>query len=105
MLVYSGCVSKKAQSIPQPTFESLELVVGKTTAADVNRLIIPSFATPIMASYSIARQNVILNVYITEASGVSYTNTLDLRLSSYSLQLTFAPNGTLLSYMLMRLYR
>lgn len=105
LILCCGCVGKNTQTLPPPTVETLELAVGRTTAADVNRLIIPTYASPVSASYRIARQNVILNVNITEASGVSYTNTLDLRLSGYSLQLLFAPNGTLLSYTLMRSYR
>ena len=105
LLLCSGCVGKNTQTMPEPTFEYLELIVGKTTAADVNRLIMPSFASPMTAMYSISRQNVILNIYITDANGVSYTNTIDLRVSSYALKLSFAPNGTLLSYMLMKSYR
>ena len=105
LLLISGCVSKNAQTLPPPTVETLELAVGRTTAADINRLIIPTYASPVMASYRIARQNVILNVNITEASGVSYTNTLDLRLSGYSLNVIFTPYGTLASYMLSRSYR
>lgn len=105
IVLCSGCVGKNTQTMPEPTFEYLELIAGKTTVADVNRLIIPTFASPMMAMYRISRQNVILNIYITDANGVSYTNSLDLRVSSYALKLSFAPNGTLLSYMLMKSYR
>lgn len=105
MILCTSCVSKNTQTLPPPTVETLELAVGRTTAADINRLIIPTYASPVMASYRIARQNVILNVNITGASGVSYTNTLDLRLSGYSLDIIFTPYGTLASYMLSRSYR
>lgn len=104
LLLCSSCVSKNTKTLPPQTVETLELAVGRTTAADISRLIIPTYASPVMASYDIARQNVILNVRITEASGVSYTNTLDLRLSGYSLNIIFSPNGTLSSYMLSRSY-